>query len=791
MKKIIVFSVLWISGLHLSAQVNRANRLFEYRPAPGQFINNPVSGTPEAAVQMLAGTDKLVSLGAFGGSIVLGFEQPVLNDPANPYGIDFSIFGNAFPGSSEPGVIWVMKDENGNGLPDDSWYEIAGSSHFHPFTSRNYRVTWIRNEDGSARWNDNLGNTGILLKNEFHAQPYYPDTQYFSEYPQDSVSFTGSLVGHKADQVNGQIVLPSLAFGYADNRELNRYVSPDQPDNPYTKDIVEGAGGDPVDISWAVDSSGKYIDLDRIHFVKIVTAGLSSLGILGEISTEVTGIVAATPGAASARENITVIHPHAKTAVVLDTLTLYADFFKKGRYADVPLGFEVSDVSKALISAEAQFIALDGGNVEITVTPSGYPDEMAKTSIYIRRPDSLGLKGFESSLPVGSVLKMIPELFDQDRRPIFRRGEWLVESQNSDIVYFTVINDTITLKTLRTGTAGFVIRNIRFPWIEKSFQVEITTTTGPVNVYVSAKTSESNLFASRWLEVSPNTINPFVENRAGDYTSPGYVTVAQVVASILQRAGVNFRFRDDASASSNLYLYSVEQDGLFAYGWGGRTEPAAYARGWIVRHNRVNLLHSFDKALVQNGDTLMIYHVPNLLESWQFSRLTASSDSIRRGDPVRVRREHATVTRALTGFITETPPEPFVNQTVGIRGQTGLTATTGQQGDCVLVIDAELPVVIESGTDAVYIAEKVITSVALPDNHKPVLYPNPVRNEFRIGGVDRAVKLSVADLSGRTVLQREWHPADGFISAETLDRGLYIIAIEDINDVVYIKFLKH
>lgn len=790
MKKLIIFSVLCILGLQLSAQVNRANRLFEYRPAPGQFLNNPLSGTPEAALQMLAGTDKLVSLGAFGGSIVLGFEKPVVNDPANPYGVDFTIFGNAFPGSSEPGVIWVMKDENGNGLPDDTWFEIAGSSHLHPFTRRNYRVTWIRNSDGSASWRDNLGMTGTLLKNEFHSQPYYPDNQYFSEFPQDSVSFSGTLIGHKSDLVNGQIVLPSLAFGYADNREVNRSVSPDQPDNPYTKDIVEGAGGDPVDISWAIDSSGTYVDLDRVHFVKIVTAGLSNLGILGEISTELTGVVATAPGPASGRENITVIHPHDKTAVVHDTLYIPADFFLGGRVTGVPLSYEVSDGSKATISSEGRFIALDGGNVEIKVIPSGYPDEEAKSGIYIRRPDSLALQGVESSLPVGTVLKMVPVLLDQDNRKILR-GSWLIDSQDTDIIELSVFNDTITLKALRLGSARFIVRNSRFPGIEKSFQVEVTATTGPVNVYVTAKTSEFNLFPARWIGVEPVAINPFVENRAGDYASPGYVTVAQVMASMLQRAGVNFRFRDDASASSNLYLYSVEQDGLFTYGWGGKTEPAAYSRGWIVRHNRVNMLHSFDKALVQNGDTLVLYHVPNLLEPWQFSMLTATPDSIRQGESVRVRRQYAAVVLNLPGTITETSLAPFVNQTVGIRGQIILTATTDQQGECVLVGDTTLPFVIESGTDAVYIAEKVITDVARPIEHQLVLYPNPVRSEFRIGGVDHTVKLSVTDLSGRIVLQRKWNPADGLISAETLGNGVYIIAIEDSNDVVYIKFLKH
>jgi hypothetical protein len=40
------------------------------------------------------GTDELLSLGR-GGSVTVRFDQPVLDDPANPFGIDLLIFGNA------------------------------------------------------------------------------------------------------------------------------------------------------------------------------------------------------------------------------------------------------------------------------------------------------------------------------------------------------------------------------------------------------------------------------------------------------------------------------------------------------------------------------------------------------------------------------------------------------------------------------------------------------------------------------------------------------------------------
>jgi hypothetical protein len=58
------------------------------------------------------------SLGGWGGYIVFGFDHSVENGS----GGDLYIRGNAFEGNSEAGVVWVMQDENGNGLPDDTWY---------------------------------------------------------------------------------------------------------------------------------------------------------------------------------------------------------------------------------------------------------------------------------------------------------------------------------------------------------------------------------------------------------------------------------------------------------------------------------------------------------------------------------------------------------------------------------------------------------------------------------------------------------------------------------------------
>lgn len=42
-----------------------------------------------------------------------------------------------------------------------------------------------------------------------------------------------------------------------------------------------------MDISWAVDKDGNYVELEKIDFVKVYTAGQVIAGWLGEWSTEV------------------------------------------------------------------------------------------------------------------------------------------------------------------------------------------------------------------------------------------------------------------------------------------------------------------------------------------------------------------------------------------------------------------------------------------------------------------------------------------------------------------------
>jgi len=235
-------------------------QLFQFNPAPGQYINTTISDT--LAAQNTLNTSKgLVSLGAYGGFIVLGFDHTVL-DVANKG--DIVVYGNAFANFAEPGVIWVMQDTNGNGKPDDTWYELAGSETNMPGYIRNYSVTYTRPacDTCSVPWADNQGKTGFVKTNIFHKQSYYPLGIKSNTY-----TLTGTTLPSTNISGSGFVISKAFAYGYSDSTP----------------------GGDTVDIANAIDKNGNKIKLKGIDFIKVQTGIEANLGLSGELSTEFCG----------------------------------------------------------------------------------------------------------------------------------------------------------------------------------------------------------------------------------------------------------------------------------------------------------------------------------------------------------------------------------------------------------------------------------------------------------------------------------------------------------------------
>lgn len=275
-------------GFRASGSSKLWNKVYEYTPAPGQFINetSTIGGMtgnetfPEAAVAWATQRlkDKLhVSLGSFGGYIIVGFDHSIPNS-GNQY--DFCIQGNAFDGSSEPGIVWVMQDINGNGLPDDEWYELKGSEAGKKETIRNFEVTYYRPEGKKmdVQWISSDGRNGwVDYLSAYHTQDYY----YPAWITENSYTLTGTCLASRniQDSQTGYWDNQAYDWGYVDN------FGNDQIEGGST---VDGSGQrNGFKISNAIHADGTEANLQYIDFIKVQCGVLAKSGWLGEVSTEV------------------------------------------------------------------------------------------------------------------------------------------------------------------------------------------------------------------------------------------------------------------------------------------------------------------------------------------------------------------------------------------------------------------------------------------------------------------------------------------------------------------------
>ena len=284
--------VVWEEQVAYSPYISR---VLEYNPAPGQFINtmpqyeegDTYETMRQKVEESIASTNRtLISLGAWGGYVTFAFDHSVVNSPKQA---DFLIEGNSFyasatskGGSSEPGIVMVSIDINQNGLPDDPFYQLAGSEYANPNTLHHYSLTYYRTpsthtpqpdkknsitDSTYIRWTDNQNQTGYLYKNTFHTQEYFP--QWLTD---SALTFTGSRLPDNAYDPNGKgayWIQKPFDYGYADCH----------PNDSTTRCSF--------DIDWAVTDKGEPIHLPCVDFVRVYTGVFQQCGWTGEISTEI------------------------------------------------------------------------------------------------------------------------------------------------------------------------------------------------------------------------------------------------------------------------------------------------------------------------------------------------------------------------------------------------------------------------------------------------------------------------------------------------------------------------
>ena len=281
-------------------------------PAPGQFVNVEAFNDPQAALGAPRGggtnaadNTSIVSLGAFGGSITLGFDHTVEDDPLNPFGLDAIVFGNAFWSGGHPEDHWaecatieISRDVNGNGVADDPWYLIPGS-HLPDPGERFETVIWddevadATYPPALASWIPNgtagtWSTAGWALPAEIFGTPVVRN-------PEGEAGVEG-IYGYAE-------YAPTLLLGDfdADNFVDDVSVTPETfytvPDDPLTVGMTPGSGGgDAFDIAWAVDPvTAIPAGLLGFDFIRIASAVNVSAGLLGEVSAEIDAVADVAP----------------------------------------------------------------------------------------------------------------------------------------------------------------------------------------------------------------------------------------------------------------------------------------------------------------------------------------------------------------------------------------------------------------------------------------------------------------------------------------------------------------
>ncbi len=800
-RRLFVFSTLMsVAGFAMAQFVPQ---VVNYLPAPGQYTNADFIGTPDAANSIIGTNKGMVSLGAYGGSITVYFPDGIKNDPANPYGVDFTIYGNATANWSEPGIVQVMKDENGNGLPDDTWYEIAGSDHFWKSTISDYQVTYQNpgfNQASNINWIDNQGTVGVIPANSFHQQTYYPRADLFPGVPTDKYTLKGTRISGQIDLSNPGVVNSyHRAFGYADNTPVLSWTEK-LPDNPYTPEI-EGSGGDAIDIGWAVDANKKPVNLDVIHFIRIYTGMNAVAGWLGEISTEVTGIRVVEPASVTGTTSMIVIRDLPSKIWLGQSLSLEALVFEKGiRQENTPVVWSVSDPELAQVS-NGELKALKNGNFKLRASSSSNPAIYAELELSIFSNGKALISLSSTSLKVNDKLELSGKLTDGNGNLLSGMTPvWKVENEN--VAELIQQDGTFFLKGRQTGQSWLLLEAAELPSIRDSVLITVVPESILKKVFITVKTDGRTLIPrhSVWVEQTDLTSSVDRNQKLYGLQQIPFVSLAHAVAATFNYSGFTgqWNFRDDAEGGSALYLWKVpEMDGgstVYTFGYGGSRTSDAYRKTWVVLLNQQSYVSGFDTVKVNNNDEILIYHITDNNLPWTVTQLTAGTDTVKLNQAVNIQLRQYSCSMDINRKVSVNSSDVLAGQTVQVSPQNqsnpNISATTDEFGKASFSVSQSGNYLITSGIDEAELVAEPITGASHPlkNEQECRIFPNPFSGIIRIKYPQSIDAVEILNGIGQPVFSKN-HPGNE-LDLSFLPNGFYVLRTTSGNEVFQQKIVR-
>jgi len=247
--------------------------VYEYVYAPGQHAQLAKANDSSNFIGKPSNDKPWLYLGGFGGYVIAGFNHEVVNGD----GADFEVY--ALPGAMpEPAVVYVMSDENADGKPNDTWFELKGNQFDN--CRRNYWVRYYKSVSNAdnVTWKDSEGSRGELFSGFGES---VSANWWWSPTLTDSITFTGTRLPDAYDNSSADetqywtVPTGRYTWGYAENQDGT--------------DFDKILGANKLDISNAVDAEGNAVVLANIRFIKVQTGVFQRAGWTNEVSSEVRG----------------------------------------------------------------------------------------------------------------------------------------------------------------------------------------------------------------------------------------------------------------------------------------------------------------------------------------------------------------------------------------------------------------------------------------------------------------------------------------------------------------------
>ncbi|NPD44137.1 T9SS type A sorting domain-containing protein [Lentimicrobium sp. S6] len=747
-QSIIKFATLiLLFSFNLLGQAQYVSEIIDYKPAPGQFTNDGAFGSPYAAQSIIGGTSGLVSLGAFGGHIIVKMEESVENHPNNPFGIDFTIFTNALPDWSEAAMVEVMKDENNNGLADDQWYLLAGSDYYLNQSQMDYAVTYFNPNENSATdvlWVDSNQDSGYVYKNSFHQQSYYPSPILFPSINQELYTLQGMKVEGDIDLSTPSMIKSyERYFGFADNR--TRGSQPyDIPDNPYTSDL-ENSGGDAMDISWARDENGNRVALDHIDFIKITNAMNTSVGGLGEASTEISGIIDVSPNSTITGEiNLLALSDMPKTITINRSLQAEAIHFISGiPAASQNIIWNSSNTNIATVDANGLIQTHQAGLTIITAKVQNQEYISNSFEILVSEPSSIEIILESQSIHSQSQIEINAIIKDQNNEAILGL-ETLWHAKNPELLEIFERNNETYIKGLEEGNTYIYAQAEGFPQIIDSLAIQILAESHSKKVYITIQTDDHNILSRQAVNIDHFDLNPYVDNAAQDYGigSVENISLAHAIASIFESTGLgeDFKFKDDEIVDGALYLWKVpeeEHSSLnYYYGYGGNHSDDSKSRTWIIKLNDDHFARNMHQIEIQDEDEILIYHVPDSREEWTINQITLSTYTSKPDELITTHFMEERCQFYESGIVELLERKPIANALLSLNEESlvndGQQVSTNSDGEAEFSINILGQHLISIGAHKAQIIISDATGIEELNPLHFTIYPNPFEDLIHI-----------------------------------------------------------